>query len=83
MPSSRRASAPLGLWTSAEGFLVFLLLVSDSAVQPSELELDCLGDHRMAFCAALVSLRFPVRVIGADAVTKSFPEFWEQFGAFR
>ena len=28
MPSSRRASAPLGLGPSAEGFLVFLLLVS-------------------------------------------------------
>jgi 3-phosphoshikimate 1-carboxyvinyltransferase len=57
--------------------------VSDSAVQPSELELDCLGDHRMAFCAALVSLRFPVRVFGADAVSKSFPDFWEEFRAFR
>ena len=56
---------------------------SNSAVQPSELELHCLGDHRMAFCAALVSLRFPVRLVGADAVSKSFPEFWEQFGAFR
>ena len=57
--------------------------VSDSAVQPSELELDCLGDHRMAFCAALVSLRFPVHIHGGEAVSKSFPEFWEQFGAFR
>ena len=57
--------------------------VSDAAVQSSELELDCLGDHRMAFCAALISLRFPVRVIGADAVSKSFPDFWGEFGAIR
>jgi len=50
------------------------------ALDPSVKELDSLGDHRMAFCAALVSLRCPVRLAGADAVAKSFPDFWRQFG---
>lgn len=57
--------------------------ITNSVVQSSEFELDCLGDHRMAFCAALISLRFPVHIHGAESVSKSFPDFWEQFGVFR
>ena len=55
--------------------------VSHSVDQSNELELDCRGDHRMAFCAALISLKRPVRILGSDSVSKSFPDFWEQFGA--
>ncbi len=43
--------------------------------------LDSLQDHRMAFCAALASLRYPVQLTGAEAVAKSFPDFWGQFRA--
>jgi 3-phosphoshikimate 1-carboxyvinyltransferase len=43
------------------------------------LELDSHQDHRMAFCAALVSLRRPVQLKGSEAVAKSFPGFWSQF----
>ena len=37
-------------------------------------------DHRMAFCAALVSLRCPVVLRGSAAVAKSFPNFWSEWG---
>jgi 3-phosphoshikimate 1-carboxyvinyltransferase len=55
--------------------------ISHAVVQSEVLELDCRGDHRMAFCAALISLKWPVRILGSDSVSKSFPDFWEQFGA--
>lgn len=51
-------------------------------VEPrASLELESLDDHRMAFCAALVSLRCPVVLRGANAVAKSFPNFWSEWGS--
>ncbi|MGA1380841.1 MAG: 3-phosphoshikimate 1-carboxyvinyltransferase [Schleiferiaceae bacterium] len=47
------------------------------------LVLDSLDDHRMAFCAALIGLRLPVDLRGAEAVSKSFPDFWAQFRALQ
>jgi 5-enolpyruvylshikimate-3-phosphate synthase len=46
------------------------------------LELDCLDDHRMAFCAGLIALRRPVRLRQSAAVSKSFPNFWKEFSVF-
>jgi len=46
------------------------------------LELDCLDDHRMAFCAGLIALRRPVRLRQYAAVSKSFPDFWKEFSVF-
>jgi 3-phosphoshikimate 1-carboxyvinyltransferase len=46
------------------------------------LELDCLDDHRMAFCAGLIALRRPVRLRQSGAVSKSFPNFWKEFSVF-
>jgi 5-enolpyruvylshikimate-3-phosphate synthase len=46
------------------------------------LELDCLDDHRMAFCAGLIALRRPVRLRQSAAVSKSFPDFWKEFSVF-
>lgn len=51
------------------------------APQGESLKLDSHQDHRMAFCAALASLRHPVQLTGAEAVAKSFPDFWTQFQA--
>ena len=50
------------------------------ALPTSWLELDSYDDHRMAFCAALVSLRCPVVLRGSGAVAKSFPNFWSEWG---
>jgi 3-phosphoshikimate 1-carboxyvinyltransferase len=52
----------------------------ESRVQ--RLELDCLDDHRMAFCAGLIALRRPVRLRQSAAVSKSFPDFWKEFSVF-
>lgn len=57
--------------------------VSNSVGQTPEFELNCMGDHRMAFCAALISIRFPVRINGGESVSKSYPDFWSQFKAFK
>ncbi|MEM8710407.1 MAG: hypothetical protein AAGG01_05610, partial [Planctomycetota bacterium] len=52
---------------------------------PDSVDLDAVGDHRMAFAFGLLSLFVPgVRVVGADCVAKSWPRFWralEQAGA--
>ena len=42
-----------------------------------------LGDHRIAMCAAVASLgcACPVTVENAQAITKSYPTFWEQLSA--
>jgi 3-phosphoshikimate 1-carboxyvinyltransferase len=44
---------------------------------------DSHGDHRVAMAAALLGLasREPVTVAGADAVSKSYPGFWEDLKA--
>ena len=41
---------------------------------------DAFGDHRIAMCAAVASLgcQAPVQIVGAQAVAKSYPTFWEQ-----
>ena len=41
---------------------------------------DAYGDHRIAMTAAVASLgcQAPVTIEGAQAVTKSYPTFWEQ-----
>lgn len=38
------------------------------------------GDHRIAMAAAIAGLRCPVGVKGKDAVNKSYPGFWEEYG---
>jgi 3-phosphoshikimate 1-carboxyvinyltransferase len=42
---------------------------------------DSCNDHRIAMAAAIASTvcTKPVTVLGADAVNKSYPRFWEEF----
>ena len=42
---------------------------------------DSMGDHRIAMSAAIASIfcRGPVRILGAEAVEKSYPSFWDAF----
>ena len=45
---------------------------------------DCCNDHRIAMMAA-VSAAFaqePVKLLGAECVKKSYPEFWDHFIQF-
>ena len=72
-PDWLRWSAPDGASSQADQ-------ANGSVVQ--RLELDCLDDHRMAFCAGLIALRRPVRLRQSAAVSKSFPDFWKEFSVF-
>ena len=38
---------------------------------------DSCNDHRIAMAAAVASVLCPVTVLGAEAVEKSYPQFWE------
>ena len=45
---------------------------------------DCCGDHRIAMTAAVAATRCErgsVRLLGADCVKKSYPDFWEVYQA--
>jgi 3-phosphoshikimate 1-carboxyvinyltransferase len=64
-------------WTAPDGASSQADQAKGSRVQ--RLELDCLDDHRMAFCAGLIALRRPVRLRQSAAVSKSFPDFWKEF----
>lgn len=45
------------------------------------LTIDCEGDHRLAFAAAVLKgAGWPIKIIGADSVNKSFPQFWSVLG---
>ena len=67
-------------WTAPDGAGSQADLANESVVQ--RLELDCLDDHIMAFCAGLIALRRPVRLRHSAAVSKSFPDFWKEFSVF-
>jgi 3-phosphoshikimate 1-carboxyvinyltransferase len=67
-------------WTAPDGASSQADQAKESRVQ--RLELDCLDDHRMAFCAGLIALRRPVRLRQSAAVSKSFPNFWKEFSVF-
>ncbi len=42
---------------------------------------DAVGDHRIAMSAAVAATacKAPVTVLGAEAVNKSYPQFWEEY----
>ena len=42
---------------------------------------DCCNDHRIAMMAAVAaaSAKNPVKLLGAECVQKSYPDFWEHF----
>lgn len=42
-------------------------------------EIDSLGDHRIAMCAALLALSAdaPVRILHVDCIATSYPAFWQ------
>lgn len=42
---------------------------------------DSFGDHRIAMSAAIAATRCesPVTILGAEAVNKSYPQFWEEY----
>ena len=43
--------------------------------------MDSVNDHRIAMSAAIASTvcTEPVTILGAEAVKKSYPHFWEEF----
>jgi len=43
--------------------------------------IDTYDDHRMAMCFSLASLGVPVRINDPDCVTKTFPNYFEEFAA--
>ena len=43
------------------------------------LNVSSLGDHRMSFFWAIIGLRQPLILRGKEAVSKSYPEFWEHW----
>lgn len=47
----------------------------------SSAKVDTHGDHRIAMCLAIAGLfsDSEINISGADAVAKSYPEFWEDF----
>lgn len=42
---------------------------------------DACNDHRIAMAAAIASTvcKYPVTILGADCVSKSYPSFWKEF----
>lgn len=44
-------------------------------------EVDCCNDHRIAMMAAVAATRCerPIKLLGADCVKKSYPNFWEHY----
>jgi len=42
---------------------------------------DCRNDHRIAMMAGIAATRckFPVTLLGADCVSKSYPDFWKVY----
>ncbi|THB79130.1 MAG: 3-phosphoshikimate 1-carboxyvinyltransferase [Desulfobulbaceae bacterium] len=45
-------------------------------------EIHTYDDHRMAMCMAVAGLRIPgVKILDEHCVAKSFPDFWQRFGA--
>ena len=42
---------------------------------------DCCNDHRIAMMAAVAATRCaePVTLLGAECVSKSYPNFWEEY----
>lgn len=55
-----------------------VLVHGPTELTKGEVQFDCDEDHRLVMAAALLEKAgFPIRVAGAEAVTKSFPEFLE------
>jgi 3-phosphoshikimate 1-carboxyvinyltransferase len=53
-------------------------------IYPAELiggTVDSYNDHRIAMAAAIASTicKYPVTILGADCVIKSYPSFWKEF----
>ena len=53
-------------------------------IYPAELiggTVDAYNDHRIAMAAAIASTvcKYPVTILGADCVSKSYPNFWKEF----
>ena len=42
---------------------------------------ECANDHRVAMMAAVCAAfaRRPTRLVGAECVAKSYPDFWQEF----
>lgn len=48
-------------------------------------EVDSMGDHRMAMSLAVTALRasHPVKILGAECVSKSYSDFWNDYEQLR
>lgn len=59
-----------------------LSILGSEPVKPScSFDFDCDEDHRLGFAAAVVrAAGFEIKLSGAEAVSKSFPDFWRIVG---
>jgi len=46
---------------------------------PRNVSINTYGDHRMAMAFAPLSLKVSLIINDMEVVSKSFPDFWEQF----
>lgn len=60
----------------------FMVIHGDGGASLHGAEIETYNDHRMAMSFAVAGLRVPgVKITGEGCVAKSFPDFWERFGA--
>lgn len=57
------------------------LLVKSSSTIKSKVSIDTYNDHRMAMAFAPLGLKTALTIKNADVVSKSYPQFWDDFRA--
>ena len=57
------------------------LRVNDSDIIKSNISIATYNDHRMAMAFAPLGLKTSIHIKNADVVSKSYPQFWEDFAA--
>jgi len=58
------------------------LEITKPLITQTNIEIATYDDHRMAMSFAILQKKYPsIQVAHPDVVVKSFPEFWELFGA--
>jgi 3-phosphoshikimate 1-carboxyvinyltransferase len=60
-----------------------MLVHSDGIIRVNNFNLNSHHDHRIAMAAAVAAINadFPVNIRNADAVNKSYPDFWKHMAA--
>jgi 3-phosphoshikimate 1-carboxyvinyltransferase len=57
------------------------LLVKASSTINNNISIDTYNDHRMAMAFAPLGLKTGLTIVNADVVSKSYPQFWDDFRA--